>query len=115
MKIAVTGHELSLNQQTRAYAESRVFSALAPYAEQVEHVRVVMSTRADPDDCFTSCVVEVGVYGGRMLRARGRALHAYAAVECAAQRMRHVMQRHSATRPRDAGGDCITERNDRSL
>ena len=115
MKIAVTGHELTLNQQTRAYAEYRVFSALASYAEQVEQVHVVMASRADTDDRFISCVVEVSVQSGRVLRARGRALHAYAAVECAAQRVRHAMQRHSGTPSRSAVGDFITKRNDRSL
>jgi ribosome-associated translation inhibitor RaiA len=95
MQISVTGTAHDVNQQTRAYVEYRVFSALAGSSRDVDVARVTLALSFEGDHVV--CHVEVTLRSGDVFRARGRALHPHQAVDCAAQRMKYALTRRGRT------------------
>ena len=97
MRIAIIGREISLDNQMRAYSEYKVFSALAPYARQIDHVDVVLENcSTDLNRTQAMCTVMVTLAPTGRERVRARASGAYPAIDCAATRIQQVMQSRCA-------------------
>ena len=88
MRIQVVG-ENSISEQARAYAEYRMFAALAQSAERVRGARVVLRSRDRHGGCDrVVCAVTIDLKGTRSLRVRTTGAHAYAAINRAVERVR---------------------------
>ena len=88
MRIEVLG-ENAISAQARAYAEYRVFAALARMAERVRRARVVLRTVDRCSGCGgVACTVTVALEGTGSLRVRTTGTHAYAAINRAFVRLR---------------------------
>ena len=95
MKIEVHDRRHQFDEQTRAYAEYRVFSALAAHGDAVNGVDVEL-TRTEaytaehdatgPGDAF-ACRIAIRLRSGREFEATSRATHPYEAIERAARRI----------------------------
>ena len=86
MQISVM-NTLAVTDQTRAYAEYRVFAGLVSFSRLVQDVDIHLhsSTREGAD---VDCVVCVQTTSGKLTRVRARGRHAYDAINRAADRMR---------------------------
>ena len=83
------------DDQTRAYAEYRVFSTLRHFADVVRH-GVVTLAPGDPDAGDGGglvCRVRITMTNGRHVEATARARHAYAAIDRVAARIQVLMER----------------------
>lgn len=114
MNISVTGDELALEQQTRAYGEYRTFSALVPFVSDVDEVRVVLSsTGGDHSRRYVTCIIEATFRVGEIQRVRGRALNPYVAIDRATQRLRRAVERRR-TRERQHSKEATERRESAS-
>lgn len=92
MRIDVQGRR-DFGDQTRAYAEYRVFSMLRNVAGIVRHVSVTLA----PDDHTHGgaggvvCGVRITMTDGRRLETTARGRHAYGAIDRVAGRIRPLM------------------------
>jgi hypothetical protein len=88
MRIQVLGED-TISRQARAYAEYRVFAALAQSAHRVRRARVVLRP-LDPTggSDAVACTVTVGLQGSGSFRIRTTGAHAYAAINRAIERIR---------------------------
>ncbi len=86
MRIAVVNHIAASTEQTRAYAEYRVFASLAPFSRLVREVDVTLrlSNRTGPR---AVCAVSVNTASGVQVRVNARGRHAYDAINRAAARI----------------------------
>ncbi len=88
MRIHVFGEE-SISAQARAYAEYRMFAALAQSADKVRGARVVLRSRDGNRGCErVVCAVTINLEGPGSLRIRTTGAHAYAAINRAVERVR---------------------------
>jgi ribosome-associated translation inhibitor RaiA len=88
MRIQVLGED-PISEQARAYAEYRVFAALAQSAERVRGARVVLRSHDREGGCDrVVCAVTIDLEGTRSLRVRATGAHAYAAINRAVERVR---------------------------
>jgi ribosome-associated translation inhibitor RaiA len=94
MKIAVTERGHAFGRQTRAYAEYRVFSTLARFADVMREVEVTLTPFA-VDGSTTRCRVVVTLEGGDCLRVSARGRHVYDAINRAARRISDDVRRHT--------------------
>jgi ribosome-associated translation inhibitor RaiA len=85
MRICISGSPAIHLEQLRAYAEYRVFTQLAVFADQVKMVRVVVSRSAD--DRMTSCVMSAELDNAIRIQARSRDTQPICAVDTAAKRL----------------------------
>jgi ribosome-associated translation inhibitor RaiA len=74
------------SEQTRAYAEYRVFASAAPYSRLVREVEVVVSANAG-DAPAVLCDVRVQLDSGPRVNVHARGGHAYEAINRAADRV----------------------------
>jgi ribosome-associated translation inhibitor RaiA len=74
------------SEQTRAYAEYRVFASLAPYSRLVREVEVAVSANAG-DAPAVLCDVRVQLDSGPRVNVHARGGHAYEAINRAADRV----------------------------
>ena len=79
---------VAVTDQTRAYAEYRVFAGLAGLSRLVQEVEVHLDSR-NGEEVDVDCVVSVAITSGKRARVRARGRHAYDAINRAADRMRH--------------------------
>ena len=87
MRVEVLGED-TISLQARAYAEYRVFAALARSAERVRHARVVLRAVDRCGGCgAVACTVTVGLEGPGSFRIRATGAHAYAAINSAIERI----------------------------
>lgn len=93
MRIAVTAHH-GFDDQTRAYAEFRMFAALARRHDLVGHVSITLRHRAAAPPAVR-CLVAMTLADGTRVRVTGRGTHPYGAIDRAAARVADVM-RHAA-------------------
>ena len=91
VRVATSG----LDEQTRAYAEFRMFSALARLEPEIDAVTVVL-TRASISPGSIDCAVSVTFADGGRLRVRARGSHAYDAINRAVLRVSHLVPEHPA-------------------
>lgn len=91
MRIFVSSAGASLEPQIRAYAEFRIFSALARY-DGVSNARVTLSDEAGGG---MRCAVTVDLDTSASIRALARGAHAAGTIDRAAERVAHLMRRRS--------------------
>ena len=93
MNIEVTDIARTFGRQTRAYAEYRIFSSLAPFTE---HVRdVALSLTPDATGRSVLCSVVVTFTSGTPVRFTARGRHAYDAINRVARRVGPASHRHT--------------------
>ncbi len=99
MQIVVTSQAAALEDQTRAYAEYKVFSSLAPRAREIDRVEVVLAEQSSGHGgAEMECAVTVDLADGDSVHAKARASGAYAAIDHAALRIKAAMNRLAARR-----------------
>ena len=92
MNIDVTGVTQSDFPLLRAYAEYRVFSALATIATELEHVRVHLAS--DFVRSTMSCTIQAQLREGTIIRVRSRCRQPTKAIDRAAGRLvNHAVKR----------------------
>ena len=101
MRIDVHGTGHHFDDQTRAYAEYRVFSTLAPLADVVEQVGIGLVRAAAAGEPATArdvfaCSVSITLRSGRQLGVASHARHPYKAIDCAARQIATVANAHPA-------------------
>lgn len=94
MRIDVHAH-CDCDDQTRAYAEYRVFSALRHFSDIVREATVMlMPTDADSTDRpGVACRVVITMTHDRHLETAARGRHAYAVIDRVAGRIQSLMDR----------------------
>ena len=85
MRIRISGLDASTTDQKRAYAEYRVFTAIAPYEPRIDAVDVAISRDVTARGPFL-CTVAVDLGRCGFVKTRARALHPSAAIDRAADR-----------------------------
>jgi ribosome-associated translation inhibitor RaiA len=101
MRIEVLDHDHDFPEQTRAYAEYRIFSSLAHLSDVVTRAHVTLST-ADTGRRSVLCTVEINADGLPPARIRARGDHAYDAINRAAGRLSATVRRHTSPREQPA-------------
>jgi ribosome-associated translation inhibitor RaiA len=97
MHIEVIGEDESSNAQARAYAEFRVFAALARHTQRVRNARVVLRRAERERTCGTVvCEVSVALEPTGSVRTRAQGQHAYESINRAAERIADLMRRRAA-------------------
>ena len=91
MQIDISGTPPGVINQTRAYAEYRVFSRLAPMARDVAAVLVVLSRSRH--DRHTVCAISADLGGAGTVRARAAHPHPTGAIDAAADRLAAAVRR----------------------
>jgi len=92
MRVRVPGINTSLTDEKRAYAEYRVFNALAPYERAIRSAHVVL--RQDPGARRQFlCTVAVDLRGTDHVKTQARAVHPIAAIDRAAIRTAWLVRR----------------------
>ncbi len=85
MRIRVSGVNTPITDDTRAYAEYRFFTSIAPHAGRVRAVDVlVRRNSAANGQCLCAVTVDLGPAG--QVRTQARAVHPSAAIDRAADR-----------------------------
>jgi ribosome-associated translation inhibitor RaiA len=95
MHIVVVNNIAASTEQTRAYAEYRVFTTLAPYSRLVIDVEVCLGSD-DGDATHVLCSVKVQTASGKGIRIRARGRHPYDAINRAADRIGERLWEHAA-------------------
>ena len=91
MQIEVIGTAQALTAQTRAYAEYRVFSRLAPAGDEISAVLVVVSRAGDSGD--TVCHASARLHGAGSVRISTRHAAPTGAIDAAAERLAAAVHR----------------------
>jgi hypothetical protein len=92
MRIEVTDIGRTFGRQTRAYAEYRMFSSLAPFSDLVRKATVSLMPESKGHSVVSS--VLIGLQGGAAVRVTARGRHAYDAINRVADRIGPTMSRH---------------------
>ena len=92
MKIGMTDISRAFGRQTRAYAEYRVFSSLAPFDSVVRDATVSLTGARDQS---VRCSVLVGLDTGVPVEVSARGRHAYDAINRVADRIGPALRRHT--------------------
>lgn len=93
MNIEATDIARTFGRQTRAYAEFRIFSSLAPFSEVVRRAAVSLSPAAKGHAAVCSVDLDLEMGGRVRVRARGR--HAFDAINRVAHRIGPALGRHA--------------------
>ncbi len=93
MRISVTDIGCTFGRQTRAYAEYRIFSSLARFADVVYEADVSLTSRQAGR--AARCVVALTVDDGGRMRVSARGRHVYDAINRAAVRIGEELRRHT--------------------
>ena len=93
MRVYVSSSAAAINPQMLAYAEFRIFSALARYSE-VREAHVVLQSAGPGGAVKCSVMVEDG---GGPTRASAKGVQATAAIDRAAERVSDLMRDRRAT------------------
>jgi hypothetical protein len=90
MRMQVSATIDGFDEQTRAYAEFRMFSALARFTREIDTATLVLTGDATPPQAVT-CQVSIAFRGGGRLRIRARGGHAYDAINRTIARVGDVL------------------------
>lgn len=101
MQISIRAPAGLVSHQMRAYAEYRVFEALARFGRAVRGATVNLD-RTDSHDDLITCVIDVDLAEDAAVRCRSRRKQAAEAVDRAAVRARRAIERR-VMQPRGAG------------
>lgn len=93
MRIEVTDIGRTFGRQTRAYAEYRMFSSLAPFSDVVHAAEVTLTQAARGGSVV--CAVTVGIETGAPVRITARGRHAYDAINRVADRLAPALRRQA--------------------
>lgn len=109
MRIDVRDMGDHFDDQTRAYAEYRVFSTLVTLGDVVHTVGVGLARAADAVDPSTSrevfaCSVSIRLHSGHQMDVASHAQHPYEAIDRAAHRIAAVVHAHALTVDAPASG-----------
>jgi len=85
MRIRVSGINTAPRYDKRAYAEYRLFTAVAPYVHGIRSVDVVLRQDSHARRQFL-CTVIVHLHGSDHVKTQARAVHPIAAIDRAADR-----------------------------
>jgi ribosome-associated translation inhibitor RaiA len=97
VRIEVIGEDESSNAQARAYAEYKVFAALARHMPQVRGARVVLRRDKRNGTCDSvACAVTVALVPSGSVRTRACGPHVYAAIDRTVERLGDLMRRRAA-------------------
>jgi ribosome-associated translation inhibitor RaiA len=100
MRIEVISEQGAATPQVRAYAEYRFFATLARHARAIRTVRVLLRQRERTDaSSRVTCAVRVALEPSGSTRARAHGPHALGAIDRAAERVGHLMNRRAAAPP----------------
>jgi ribosome-associated translation inhibitor RaiA len=94
MRISVTDIGRTFGRQTRAYAEYRIFTSVAPFGDVVQEAEVSLTSRRAGG--AAQCVVAITADEGCRLRVSARGQHVYDAINRAAERIGNKLRRHTA-------------------
>ena len=95
MRIVLTGTDVVISDQLRAYTEYRLFKSVARYRNLIRGVAVSLRQHGGSADCFfCSVIVDLGPSGRIKTQSRGR--HPNAAIDGAADRTASVLAQHSS-------------------
>lgn len=93
MRIRVSGIDMAMAREKRAYAEYRVFTSIAAHHSHIVAVDVVVARESAADGRFRCSVsVDLGPSGGRV-KTQARARHPSAAIDRAADRTAWLVAR----------------------
>lgn len=109
MRIDVHDTANEFDDQTRAYAEYRVFSTLAILADVVHQVGVGLARAADAAEPSTSrdvfvCSVSIRLCSGRQMDVASHARHPYEAIDRAARHVATAVNAHADASEAPASG-----------
>jgi hypothetical protein len=93
LRITVSGPAADEPGQLRAYAEYRVFTQLAVFADRVRKVRVVLGRSAG--DRVTTCVMRAELDGAIRIQATGRNAQPICAIDAAAKTLADAVRNRS--------------------
>lgn len=82
--------------QARAYAEYRLFAALAQYGSLVQGAQIVLRYEGEEGPAAFLCRMAVTLERPGVVRTRVCAPHAYAAIDRAVERIGRLIRRHGA-------------------
>lgn len=97
MRIRISGIDAALADEKRAYAEYRLFRAIAPYQSHVGAVDVGVGRDLAVQRQFL-CTVAVDLGHSGRIRTRARARHPSAAIDMAADRTARLIGRRMTPR-----------------
>ena len=96
MRIQISPQDDSVGARTRAYAEYRLFTALARHSRGIQSVLVRLGP-PDPHSETVTCEVNVTLHASGTARARARGHHAHAAIDKAAASIGNAVDRLKAS------------------
>jgi ribosome-associated translation inhibitor RaiA len=97
MRIEVAVNDDSVSPRIRAYAEYRIFTTLARHARAIRRVCVILGHPDPQAGGAVGCEVEVGLHASGSVRVLGHGPHVHAAIDRAAERIGHVIDRLEAS------------------
>jgi ribosome-associated translation inhibitor RaiA len=97
MRIEVTVNDDSVSPRIRAYAEYRLFTTLARHARAIQRVRVILGRPDREAGGAVTCEVEVGLQASGSAGVLVHGPHMHAAIDRAAERIGHVIDRLEAS------------------
>jgi hypothetical protein len=117
MRIDVYDDHALFDDQTRAYAEYRVFASLATSGDVVQHAIVTLAP-VDPSGAHPTtgtkalCTVAIRTGSGRYTEVCAPGRHPYEAIDRAAARIKQLLFRHDLMNdrrsPEQAAPECDT-------
>jgi ribosome-associated translation inhibitor RaiA len=93
MHISITGSEGLTTDQVRAYAEYRVFAALARFGRSIREASVTLVLLAG--DRGVSCTIDVDLGDGDVVHCSSTDPHVIGAIDRAAERARRMLERRA--------------------
>ena len=104
MRIEIYDESTHFAEQTRAYAEYRLFSTLKHRADVVRHVIVRLSLAQRGENNQVSCSVSIKLETGRQVDVATRGPHPYAAIDHLARRIAAALDTAAGSVHSKAGG-----------
>jgi ribosome-associated translation inhibitor RaiA len=92
MRIEVIAEDDCGTAQARSYAEYRLFAALTRHTRYVRSARVTLRRDEHNGTCAVVCAVTVGLTSEGSVRTNASAAHAYAAINCAVDRIGDLLR-----------------------
>ena len=96
MRIEVTANDVSVSPRLRAYAEYRLFTTLARHARVIQRVWVILGPSDHQAGGAFTCEVDVSLRASGSARVLAHGPRMHAAIDRAAERIGHVIDRLEA-------------------
>lgn len=90
MRIMLTGKDVAVTEQLRAYAEYRMFTSIARYEPLVRAVNVTLRRHTDHQDRFL-CLVSLDLSPSGQITTRASAPHPNVAIDRVADRVASLL------------------------